>query len=108
MKEICFVCGQPVENPAHVSNKWLSPQKFLTASLCPKHYKEMTIPPSAHNNRIKYAWCKWMGYSTPMAKNFSQRTQMPAQFYADLEKWFYYHKGKLYFDPTQEKHLKKG
>jgi len=63
----------------------------------------MTISPSAHNNRTKYAWCKWAGYSTKDAKLLSQRAKMPLQFYADLEKWFFYRDGRLYFDPSAGK-----
>jgi len=60
----------------------------------------MTTPPSAQNNRIKYAWLIWTGYSPEEARRLAKRVKMPPQFYLDLERWFFYHEGRLYFDST--------
>ena len=62
---------------------------------------KMTIQPSAHNNRIKYAWLRYWKYSTEDAKRLSQRQEMPLGFYEDLDKWFFYENGRLILDPTE-------
>jgi len=61
----------------------------------------MTTQPSAHNNRIKYAWLRYWKYSTEDANRLSRREEMPLGFYEDLDKWFFYENGRLILDPTE-------
>ena len=60
----------------------------------------MNITPTAHNNRIKYAWYRWRGLPSSAAKRLSQHIAMPPEFYVDLDRWFYYQQGQLKLDPT--------
>jgi len=58
------------------------------------------LEPTAKNNKVKYAWYRYRGYSPGQAKLLAQRTETPQEFYDDLEKWFFYQNGQLELDPT--------
>ena len=60
----------------------------------------MTIQPSKPNNRIKYAWFRYQQYPIAEAKRLSQRPEMPPEFFADFEKWFFYTNGQLRLDSS--------
>lgn len=52
------------------------------------------------NQRLRYAWYRYRGMPIATAKRLSHSTQMPAAWYSDLERWFFYSAGKLTPDPT--------
>ncbi len=63
----------------------------------------MTIIPikdTPRNRRLKYAWLKYAGYNRTQARTTSRSELMPAQFYDDLERWFFYKHGQLIPDQS--------
>ncbi len=58
---------------------------------------------NAKARRIKYAWLRWAGYPPDEAQQLSHRAMMPPAFYDDLDRWFFYRRGRLSLDPTNGK-----